>query len=220
MWCRPRSPSPRPTHARRPRVWAGRGGPERGAGASASSRARVAPGEELPGPGREDRQPPGASCQVPATAARRAGLEPRRPCYLELSAGRRLPTDSTPAGHRPPFIAKPARGLPVRSPLRKALRRRASPPSATLAPALMVTRARAPLHSSLSPGPPGQLSTWSVLRASCRRLLACEQGRLPGPALLAQLPEQGPVHGSLRKLAWTAEGRPGPPAGVDLCGGP
>lgn len=172
------------------------------------------------GAGREDRQPPGASCQVPATAARRAGLEPRRPCYLELSAGRRLPTDSTPAGHRPPFIAKPARGLPVRSPLRKALRRRASPPSATLAPALMVTRARAPLHSSLSPGPPGQLSTWSVLRASCRRLLACEQGRLPGPALLAQLPEQGPVHGSLRKLAWTAEGRPGPPAGVDLCGGP
>lgn len=35
-----------------------RGPPESGAGTSPPSKARVAPGEELPGPGQEDRQPP------------------------------------------------------------------------------------------------------------------------------------------------------------------
>lgn len=108
----------------------------------------------------------------------------------------------------------------MRSPLWKALPAASKPSQGHAGPGADGDEGQGRLSAPASAQAlPGQLSPWSVLRASCRRLLAREQGCLPGPALLAQLPEQSPVHRSLRKLARMAEGRPGPPACVDLCGG-
>ena len=219
MWCRP--PSPAPPRARPAASVLGgpRGPPRVGLGRLLPPKQGYHLGRSCPALARRTDSRLGASCQVPPTDARRTWFEPRRPCYLELFAVERLLIDFLPAGHRLPFIVKPASGLPVRSPLRKALPAASQPSQGHAGPGADGDEGQGrPSTPASAQALPGQLSVWRALRASCRRLLAREQGRLPGSAPLAQLPKQ-PGPQVTRKLAWMAEGRPGPLACVDLYSG-